>query len=82
VQRVTRPRGGYNEWLRWLPVSVHKRLVYLIRHICADLPLINRFRGKQLAPFTLAQRTSADSISVPEADARQIAAMAREITDK
>lgn len=82
IFRVTRPRGGYNEWLRWLPVSVHKRLDYLIRNICADLPLINRFRGKQLAPFTLAQRTSADSISVPEADARQIAAMAREITDK
>ncbi|URD84923.1 hypothetical protein MUK42_27177 [Musa troglodytarum] len=24
IHRVTRPRGGINEWLRWLPVSVHK----------------------------------------------------------
>ncbi|KAL2345255.1 hypothetical protein Fmac_006540 [Flemingia macrophylla] len=32
--RVTRPRGGINRWLQWLPVSLHKRLDSVIRMIC------------------------------------------------
>eukprot|EP01018_Ginkgo_biloba_P016863 Gb_40291 [translate_table: standard] len=82
IYRVTRPSGGYNEWLRWLPVSLHKKLDYIIRHIYADLRFLNLFRGKQLVPFPLEQRATTDSLLIPEADARQIAAMAREITEK
>lgn len=26
MQRVRRPRGGINEWLHWLPVSLQKKL--------------------------------------------------------
>lgn len=33
MQRVTRPRGGINKWLHWLPVSVHKRVDYLIKRM-------------------------------------------------
>ncbi|XP_071739241.1 mitochondrial fission protein ELM1-like [Rutidosis leptorrhynchoides] len=32
--RVTRPSGGINEWLHWLPVSVHKQIYYIIKLIC------------------------------------------------
>lgn len=29
VQRVTRPRGGINEWLHWLPLSLHRKVMPL-----------------------------------------------------
>ncbi|XP_027343361.1 mitochondrial fission protein ELM1-like [Abrus precatorius] len=28
--RVTRPKGGINDWLQWLPLSLHKKIHYLI----------------------------------------------------
>lgn len=34
MQRVMRPRGGINEWLHWLPVSIHKKLDYVVRRLC------------------------------------------------
>lgn len=36
AQRVMRPRGGINEWLHWLPISVHKKLDLLIKKIFGD----------------------------------------------
>lgn len=33
MQRVTRPRGGINEWLHWLPISLHKKLDYFITRV-------------------------------------------------
>ncbi|KAF9587937.1 hypothetical protein IFM89_006262 [Coptis chinensis] len=33
MQRVTRPRGGINDWLHWLPLSLHKKLDYIPRRI-------------------------------------------------
>ncbi|KAK2645344.1 hypothetical protein Ddye_020539 [Dipteronia dyeriana] len=33
---VTRPRGGVNGWLHWLPVSLHKKANYLVKRICGD----------------------------------------------
>ena len=26
LQRVSRPRGGMNEWFHWIPVSLHKKV--------------------------------------------------------
>lgn len=52
MQRVNRPKGGHiNVWLRWLPVSVHKQLDCLVRHVQSDwrrLPLshlVTRYLG-------------------------------------
>lgn len=36
-QRVTRPREGINKWLHWFPVSVHKKLDYVLKVICGIL---------------------------------------------
>jgi hypothetical protein len=33
MQRVTRPRGGINEWLHWLPVSLHTKLDHVMNTI-------------------------------------------------
>ncbi|CAA0842970.1 Mitochondrial fission protein ELM1 [Striga hermonthica] len=60
--RVSRPRGGMNERLHWLPVSVHKRLDHALKWI----------NGKQVVPFP------AQGEDVLEADARSIAKLAQE----
>ncbi|KAL5808719.1 hypothetical protein ACOSQ3_029410 [Xanthoceras sorbifolium] len=36
LYRVTRPRGGVNGWLHWLPVSLHKKVDYLVKRIFGD----------------------------------------------
>ncbi|KAK7853384.1 mitochondrial fission protein elm1 [Quercus suber] len=77
--RVTRPRGGVNEWLHWLPVSLHKKLVYLIRQIIlltASLSWSNK-----LAPLPL-ENGAVGLASVLEADVHQIVTIARQSYDK
>lgn len=39
AQRVTRPREGINKWLHWLPVSLHKKVDYVIKRIHGNLGL-------------------------------------------
>ncbi|KAK7337268.1 hypothetical protein VNO77_17833 [Canavalia gladiata] len=68
LYRVTRPRGGINRWLQWLPVSIHKKLESVIRMICGK----SRFQ----APHTIGIS------NVLEADAHHIAMMARETFHK
>ncbi|TKY61960.1 Mitochondrial fission protein ELM1 [Spatholobus suberectus] len=63
LYRVTRPRGGINGWLQWLPVSIHKKLDSVIRMICGK----SRFQ----TPHTIGIS------NVLEADAHHIATMAR-----
>ncbi|KAJ4705316.1 Mitochondrial fission ELM1-like protein [Melia azedarach] len=70
LYRVTRPRGGINKWLHWLPVSVHKRVDYLIK----------RMYGYSQFQF-IAPETSGLS-QVLEADARQIAKMAHQTFER
>jgi hypothetical protein len=78
TQRVTRPRGGINEWLHWLPVSLHKKLDYLIKQI-----VLLTSRGKKLAPLPSENGGGrVGLLSVLEADANQIVAMARETYEK
>ncbi|XP_016652110.1 PREDICTED: mitochondrial fission protein ELM1 [Prunus mume] len=57
LYRVTRPRGGINEWLHWLPLSLHRKV----------MPLHGSSSGL--------------SSDVLEADAKQIAEMARQTFD-
>ncbi|XP_062172654.1 mitochondrial fission protein ELM1 [Alnus glutinosa] len=78
LYRVTRPRGGINEWLHWLPVSLHKKLDYLIKQI-----IFLTSRGKKLAPLPSENGGGrVGLLSVLEADAKQIIAMARETCEK
>ncbi|XP_024190858.1 mitochondrial fission protein ELM1 isoform X3 [Rosa chinensis] len=64
IYRVTRPRGGINRWLPWLPLSLHKKVDYVISGM----------------PF-YAEKIGLSS-GVVEADAKQIANMARNTFDK
>ncbi|KAL6133674.1 hypothetical protein ACLB2K_065908 [Fragaria x ananassa] len=61
LYRVTRPRGGINRWLPWLPLSLHKKVDCVISGI--------RARNKDSLGL---------SSGVVEADAKQIANMARQ----
>ena len=79
VQRATRPRGGVNEWLHWLPVSLHKKLVYLIRQII--LLTASLSRSNKLAPLPL-ENEAVGLASVLEADVNQIVTIARQSYDK
>nr|XP_029143379.1 mitochondrial fission protein ELM1-like isoform X2 [Arachis hypogaea] len=67
LYRVTRPHGGINRWLHWLPVSVHKMLDSVIRRLCGN----SRFQASKIGIS-----------SVLEADAYHIATMARETFHK
>ena len=79
VQRVTRPRGGVNEWLHWLPVSLHKKSVYLIRQII--LLTASLSRPHKHAPLPL-ENGAVGLASVLEADVHQIVTIARQSYDK
>ncbi|XP_057784760.1 mitochondrial fission protein ELM1-like [Salvia miltiorrhiza] len=69
--RVSRPRGGINEKLRWLPVNVHKRLDGAVEWIRGK-----PFRAKKLVPFPAERR------EVLEADARHIVKAAQQTFDR
>ncbi|KAI4348933.1 hypothetical protein L6164_009594 [Bauhinia variegata] len=76
LYRVTRPRGRIHKWLHWLPVSIHKKLDFVMRRLfgSSQLPVSNN-----VTPFP-AEKTGLSNVL--EADARQIARMARETFDK
>lgn len=82
LYHVTRPRGGINEWLHWLPVSLHKKLDYIIRRICGHSRFQVTVRGKKLMPLPSEKSFNAGLSSILEADAKQIAKMARETFEK
>ncbi|KAF9618144.1 hypothetical protein IFM89_000547, partial [Coptis chinensis] len=51
MQRVTRPRGGINDWFHWLPVSLHKKLDYIMRRIYGDSRFPFAVGKNKLVPF-------------------------------
>ncbi|KAH0971704.1 hypothetical protein GBA52_023860 [Prunus armeniaca] len=86
LYRVTRPKGGINEWLHWLPLSLHRKLSLLYFILCgAHLDFI--VEGKKvvlelIVPFSAENGSSSGlSSDVLEADAKQIAEMARQTFD-
>ncbi|XP_059463156.1 mitochondrial fission protein ELM1-like isoform X2 [Corylus avellana] len=79
LYRVTRPRGGINEWLHWLPVSLHKKLEYLMWRICGERRFEVIVKGKKVMPLSVETSGLSD---VLEADAKHIAKMARETFEK
>lgn len=72
LYRVTRPRGGINEWLHWLPVSLHTKLDHVMN-------TIYQVNGQKVMPLSAHTTGLSD---VLEADANHIANMARETFDK
>lgn len=78
MQRVTRPKGGLNEWLHWLPVSLHKNLDYIIRQIC----IILKYRGQRGLPLPAENGGSVGLKGVLEADVHQIVTMAHQTFEK
>ncbi|KAJ0020459.1 hypothetical protein Pint_31818 [Pistacia integerrima] len=79
--RVTRPRGGINELLHWLPVSLHKKLDYVMRQIFGYSRLLLTSRREKLVPLPL-ENGSAGVSSVLEANVKQIVTMARDSYEK
>ncbi|XP_062014228.1 mitochondrial fission protein ELM1-like [Rosa rugosa] len=79
MQRVTRPRGGLNEWLHWLPVSVHKKLDCVVRKMCIFLI----YRGQKVGSLPTENGGSAAGLKcVLEADVQEIVTMARRTYEK
>lgn len=82
IQRVTRPTGGINEWLHWLPVSIHKKLYYIISQIYGYSQILIARRGKKLAPAPRENGVGVGLSSVLEADVKNIVRMAKETFEK
>lgn len=82
MQRVTRPSGGINEWLHWLPVSVHKAVYYIIRQLFRYSQVVSRRRGDRLLPLPTENGGLGGLSSILEADVKSIVTMARETSEK
>ncbi|KAE9452475.1 hypothetical protein C3L33_15620, partial [Rhododendron williamsianum] len=82
VQRVTRPEGGVNEWLHWLPVSLHKKLDYIIRQMYGYSRILLAGRGNKLHSLPFENGGSVGLSSVLEADVKKIATMAHKTFEK
>ncbi|KAL7173976.1 hypothetical protein ACSBR2_033268 [Camellia fascicularis] len=82
LYRVTRPRGGLNEWLHWLPVSLHKKLDYIIRQIYGYSRISVAGRGKKVVSRPIENGGSVGLSSVLEADVKKIVTMAHETFEK
>ncbi|KAE9616759.1 hypothetical protein Lal_00035151 [Lupinus albus] len=82
LYRVTRPRGGINEWLQWLPVSLHIKIKYIVTMISGYSPLLLRSRQKKIMLLPSENGVSAGLSVVLEADVKQIVNLARETYEK
>lgn len=78
LYRVTRPKGGINEWLHWLPVSFHKKLDCVIRKMC----ILLIYRGQKVGSLPTENGGGAGLKCVLEADVQQIVTMARQTYEK
>ncbi|EEF38564.1 mitochondrial fission protein ELM1 [Ricinus communis] len=76
LYRVTRPRGGVNDWLHWLPVSLHKKLDYIVRQF------YYYWTRKKLAPSHSVNGAAVGLSTVLEADLKHIVNMARDSFEK
>lgn len=73
LQRVTRPKGGIDDWLQWLPLSLHQKFHYLFS-------LFRAFSSKsQYLPITSHPNGLS---SILEADANHVVNLVRETYEK
>ncbi|XP_057534277.1 mitochondrial fission protein ELM1 [Amaranthus tricolor] len=82
LYRVIRPRGGINEWFHWLPVSLHKKLDYILRQICVYSHVLFASGEKKIASLPSSNGSSVGISSILEADVKQIVGMAHKTFDK
>uniref|UniRef100_A0A1J3GUR7 Mitochondrial fission protein ELM1 n=1 Tax=Noccaea caerulescens TaxID=107243 RepID=A0A1J3GUR7_NOCCA len=83
LYRVTRPKGGINEWLHWLPVGFHKKLDFILRHIYLYSRLMLRSKqSKYIASVPSENGGGVGLSSILEADVKKIVTMARETYEK
>ncbi|KAL5545790.1 hypothetical protein UlMin_005477 [Ulmus minor] len=76
LYRVSRPRGGINDWLHWLPVSLHRKLEQFLGRIYGRSWFQIRVTGNKVTPFSVGLS------GILEADPNHIANMARETFEK
>lgn len=79
---MTRPTGGINEWLHWLPVSIHKKLYFIISQILGCSKFLISGRGRRVAHLPAGNGAGMGLSSVLEADVKNIVKMARETFEK
>uniref|UniRef100_A0A7N0U736 Mitochondrial fission protein ELM1 n=1 Tax=Kalanchoe fedtschenkoi TaxID=63787 RepID=A0A7N0U736_KALFE len=83
LYRVTRPRGGINEWFLWLPVSLHKVLDYILTQIGGYSRRVLTNRGRRLVPSSLMENSGGVGLStILEANVKRIVTMAHETYEK
>lgn len=82
VQRVTRPKGGINEWLHWLPVSIHKKLDWVFRQLFGYTPLWLTARGKKSVMIHSENGGGLGLSTILEADVKKIVTTAKETYEK
>ncbi|XP_076906383.1 mitochondrial fission protein ELM1-like [Bidens hawaiensis] len=82
MQRVRRPRGGINEYLLWLPVSLHKQIYYIIRLIYGYSQVLITSKGSRVQSLTGENGGSVGLSSVLEADVKSIVKMAKGTAEK
>ncbi|KGN65076.2 hypothetical protein Csa_022869 [Cucumis sativus] len=75
LYRVTRPRGGINDWLHWLPVSLHKKLDYIMTLIGVYTRVLLRSKGRKLVPLSSENGGSTGLSCILEADLKHIVSM-------
>lgn len=82
-KRVTRPKGGINEWLHWLPVGFHKKLDFILRHIYLYSRLmLGSKQSKYIKSVPSENGGNVGLASILEADVKSIVNMARQTYEK
>uniref|UniRef100_A0A453BY27 Mitochondrial fission protein ELM1 n=1 Tax=Aegilops tauschii subsp. strangulata TaxID=200361 RepID=A0A453BY27_AEGTS len=82
MPRIIRPTGGINKWLHFLPISLHKMVDQVLRHILSNTTFTTLFQGKLSAPYPVSNVQSLGLSSVLEADSRRIVTMVRDTFEK
>ena len=82
IQRVMRPTGGINEWLHWLPVSIHNKLYFIISQIYWYSKFSITRRGRNLDYLPAGNGAGVGLSSVLDADVKNIVKMAKETFEK
>jgi hypothetical protein len=80
---VTRPKGGLNEWLHWLPVGFHKKLDFILRHIYLYSRLmLGSKQSKYISSVPSENGGNVGLASILEADVKGIVNLARQTYEK
>ncbi|KAF8693320.1 hypothetical protein HU200_038709 [Digitaria exilis] len=80
LQRVTRPSGGINEWLHFLPISLHKFIDQVLRQFFRNTRFAIVVQGRR--PYRVPNAGSVGLSTVLEADVKKIVTVARDTYEK